>query len=98
MTCPNCKSDAALLLIDCRLPLGSIERETIRYCVACRPEATHRYAHLLPQWIAKLDIPQSEKDAAFRARRYAPDHRRDYPIKERLFDLGLTAGTAPKVV
>ena len=50
-------------------------RDTIRYCVACRPQEAHPLAHLLPQWIAKLEIPEDEKQAAFRARHYAPDYR-----------------------
>src|SRR3974390_2034975 len=71
LICPNCQSESDVLLIDCSLPLGSVERDTIRYCVACRPQAAHPLAHLLPQWIAKWDIPEDEKQAAFQARRPA---------------------------
>ncbi len=54
MTCPNCGcEDHEFLLIDCRLPLGSVERETIRYCFSCRPSARHPYANCLPQIIRK---------------------------------------------
>ena len=92
MKCPNCGCNTDVLLIDCRLPLGSHERETVRYCAECRPEAVHEYANCLPQIIRKANIPESEKEAAFRARRFAPDRLASYPVKERLFDLGLTAG------
>ena len=41
----------------------------------------------LPQIIATLDIPEAEKQAAFRARRFAPDRTVTYSIEELLIDL-----------
>ena len=87
MICPSCGNpDASVLYIDCSLPLNSPEREATRVCARCQPEVEHPLAHLLPRWIHQLNIPEAEKLAALRARRYAPD-RRDYSVAERLFDL-----------
>ena len=86
MNCPNCNNpNADVLLIDCSL-CGE-ERKRQRFCYACRPEARHPYANCLPQIIRKANIPESEKQAAFRARRFAPDHTATYSIEERLIDL-----------
>src|SRR6266478_4338603 len=91
MTCPNCGcEDHEFLLIDCRLPLGSVERETIRYCFSCRPSARHPYANCLPQIIRNADILEAEKKTALAARRYVVDRRASYSIVERLFDLGIS--------
>jgi len=50
LTCPSCGNpEAEVLLIDMTLPFGSVERDSIRCCVACLPEAAHPLAHLLPQ-------------------------------------------------
>jgi hypothetical protein len=88
MRCLNCGcEDHEFLLIDCALPLGSVERETIRYCYSCRPDAQHPYANCLPRIIRNANIPESEKQAAFRARRFAPDHTATYSVEERLIDL-----------
>lgn len=90
MLCPNCGSTQhEFLLIDCTL--SGEARERIRYCFDCKKEARHPYANCLPQVIRNLDIPEAEKQAAFRARRYAVDRRASYPIAERLFDLGFAA-------
>jgi hypothetical protein len=86
VVCPNCNNpNAGVLLIDCRL--RDEERERRRFCYACRPEAWHPYANCLPQIIASLNISESEKQAAFAARRFAPDRRTTYSIEERLIDL-----------
>ena len=86
MVCPNCNNpDAEVLLIDCSL--RGEERERRRFCYECRPEARHPYANSLPQIIRKADIPEPEKQAAFRARRFAPDRSATYSIEERLIDL-----------
>jgi hypothetical protein len=86
VVCPNCNNpDGEVLLIDCTL--SGEERKRQRFCYACRPEARHPYANCLPQIIAILDIPESEKQAAFRARRFAPDRSATYSIEERLIDL-----------
>lgn len=92
MNCPNCNSDSDVLLIDCTLPLGSPKRESTRYCYSCKPEAFHQYANCLPQVIRKANIPEAEKQAAFRARRFAPDRCATYSFEERLIDL---AGPIP---
>lgn len=46
MRCPNCAGETEVLLIDCRLP--GEERERVRYCYKCRPQARHAYADCLP--------------------------------------------------
>ena len=88
MTCPNCNADADALYIDCRLPLGSRERETVRYCASCRPEAVHELSGCLPRVLRAMRLPADVLEAAYAARRYAVDRRASYPIAERLFDLG----------
>jgi hypothetical protein len=92
MNCPNCSADADVLFIDCRLPLGSHERETTRYCAACRPEAVHELSGYAPRMLAKMNLPKHVLDAALEARRYVIDRRASYPMEERLFDLGLPVG------
>lgn len=91
MNCPNCNSDADVLFIDCKLPLGSLERETIRYCAACRPEAVHELSGCLPRVLRAMRLPADVLEAAYTARRYVVDRRATYPMEERLRDLGLTA-------
>lgn len=87
LICPNCNNlDAQLLLIDTQAPLDSPERQR-RFCYSCVPEARHPYANCLPQIIRNADIPEVEKQAAFRARRFAPDRTATYSIAERLADL-----------
>jgi hypothetical protein len=92
MNCPNCSSPADALFIDCRLPLGSVERNTIRYCAKCRPEAVHELSGYMPHMLARMNLPKHVLDAALVARRYVIDRRASYPIEERLFDLGLPVG------
>ena len=90
MNCPTCNADVDALYIDCRLPLGSHERETIRYCVSCRPEAAHELAGCLPRVLRAMRLPADVLEAAYAARRYAVDRRASYPMEERLLDLGLS--------
>ena len=82
MICPNCKSEASVLLIDCALPFGP-ERDRIRYCAACRPEANGPCHH--PRAIHFL--PENEQAAAWARRRYAKDRLGTYKLEERLSDL-----------
>jgi len=98
MNCPNCSSPADALFIDCRLPLGSRERDTIRYCAKCRPEAVHELSGYTPQMLHSKNLPEHVLRAALTARRYVIDRRTSYPMEERLFDLGLPPGIAPKVI
>jgi hypothetical protein len=85
MRCPNCDTENDVLFIDCSL--RGKERERQRFCYSCRPEARHPYANCLPQVIMNADIPEEDKLAAFRARRFAPDRTTAYTIEERLIDL-----------
>lgn len=86
MRCPSCNSETEVLLVDCRLPFGE-ERDRLRYCYACRPEAQHAYAGCLPRVIVASSLPEAEKQKALAARRYAPDYRAAYSIAERVIDL-----------
>ena len=88
MNCPNCSSLTDVLFIDCRLALGSRERETVRYCAACRPEAVHELSGYMPHMLVKMNLPENVLRAALAARRYVRDRRAEYPIAERLRDLG----------
>jgi hypothetical protein len=52
-----------------------------------RKRAEPRYTLAEIKLSRKLDISESEKQAAFRARRFAPDRTTAYSIEERLIDL-----------
>ena len=91
MICPNCKSEASVLLIDCALPLGE-ERDRVRYCRACKPESIHEHANTLPQILARLGLPGKELKAASAARRYVADRQSTYSLAERLIDLSGPVG------
>lgn len=84
MLCPNCGSEASVLLIDCSLPYGEL-RDKIRLCYTCCPIARSRFAGMHHLAIAKLSL--EERNEAFAARRYVPDRRGTYPLEERVFDL-----------
>ena len=46
LTCPSCGNpEAEVLPNDMTLPLGSVERDSIRCCVACRP-GPHIHWHI----------------------------------------------------
>lgn len=91
MRCPNCDGFSTVLYIDCRLPLGSRERETTRYCASCRPKAVHSLAGHTPRMLHAMNLPKHVLRAALAARRYVMDRRMSYSMEERLFDLGLAS-------